>query len=73
MLRNLFLTFTIALLNTCLTIGEHTAVVFLPHLKKVIVELENVQKTAIKMIRSLEQLPYEERLHNLGLNSLEKR
>lgn len=35
--------------------------------------LEGVEERAIKMIRSLEGLPYKERLNNLELLSLEKR
>ncbi|MEE6480850.1 hypothetical protein FKM82_012684 [Ascaphus truei] len=44
-----------------------------PILRKVIMELERVQKRATKLIKGMDILTYEERLAKLDLFTLEKR
>ena len=45
----------------------------MPHFKKDADKLEHIQKRSTRMIRELETYPYEERLKEMDMFSLEKR
>ena len=52
---------------------EYAAVVWSPHLKNHIENLERIHRMATRMIPELNVLPYEERLHHLRLPTQQER
>ena len=52
---------------------EYAVTVCAPLYKKDMIIIENVQRTATKLVKSISHLPYSERLKSLGLPSLEYR
>ncbi len=52
---------------------EYAAVVWSPHKKEGIRKIERIQRAATKMVPTLRDLPYEERLERLKLLTPEKR
>ena len=52
---------------------EYAATIWSPHSKKDIRKIERIQRAATKMVPSIQDLPYEDRLKRLGLPTLQQR
>ena len=52
---------------------EYASTIWYPMYKKDIIQIENVQRRATRLVKCIKHLPYEERLKTLGLPSLEYR
>jgi len=65
--RDMFVTLYKSLIRPLL---EYATVIWSPLFKKDIVAIENIQRRATKLISGIRELPYEERLINLGLPTL---
>ena len=52
---------------------EYGSVIWSPYLKKDIYLLENVQRRATKLVKEVKDLPYQDRMKNLGLSTLQYR
>ena len=52
---------------------EYAEVIWFPHKKKHVLQLEIIQRIATKMVPELEELTYEERLKEMHLTTLEER
>ena len=66
--RSMFLSLYKALVRPHL---EYASPVWSPRLKRDQIAVENVQRRASRMVSGLKELPYPERLRNLGIPSLE--